>query len=109
MVLCALAVAACTESTSTEQDLAACQLEAIKVYPHWRADQAALDRKTDEEPMRPGQLMGVGPAHDMGDFTRLCMKAKGYEYGTSGNDCPFNPVEPWRNSTREQCYRKATR
>ena len=107
MVLCVLAVGACTDSASTGQDLAACQLEAIKIYPHWRADW-----KTDDEP-RPGQIEGgVGGLSDMGDFTRLCMKAKGYEYDPDGKHCGLadtNRFEHWRNQTSERCYRKATR
>jgi hypothetical protein len=111
MVLCALAVAACADdSTSTGQDLAACQFEAVRVYPHWRADQADFDRKTHDAPVQPGQTMDVGPAFDLGEFTRLCMKAKGYEWNAKGNHCGIydDPFE-WRKDTREQCYRKATR
>jgi hypothetical protein len=107
MVLCALAVAACTESDHTVQDLAACQLEATKVYPHWLAD----NRKTADEPHR--QLEGgPGAASDMGYFAYLCMKAKGYEYDANHNRCGISDVplfEQWTNQTREQCYRKATR
>jgi hypothetical protein len=51
-----LALGACGESKG--QDVAACQNEAVKVYPNWRQDMGAL-------------------AGDMGDFTRRCMKAKG--------------------------------
>ena len=111
MMLCVLAVAACTDdSTSTGQALAACQFEAVRVYPHWRADQADLDEKTAND--RPGQKTDVGPAFDMGEFTRLCMKAKGYEYDPDGNHCGLadtNRFEHWRNQTSERCYRKATR
>ena len=49
VVLCALAVGACTESDPKVQDLAACHWEAVKVYPQWRND--------------------IGAAGDMGDFT----------------------------------------
>jgi len=112
MMLCVLAVAACTDdSTSTGQALAACQFEAVRVYPHWRADQADLDEKTANEPHRPGEKMDVGPAFDMGEFTRLCMKAKGYEWNANGNQCGVTDdlFERWKKDTREQCYRKATR
>jgi hypothetical protein len=109
MVLCTLAVVgACTDSISTKQDLAACKLEAIKIYPNWGADW-----KTDEEPHRPGQIEGgVGGLSDMGDVTRICMEAKGYEYDPDGNHCGLadtNRFEHWRNQTSERCYRKASR
>jgi hypothetical protein len=108
VVLCALAVGACNEKDHKGQDLAACKLEAVKVYPHWQDDQADLDRKTANEPYRPGQKMDVGPAFDMGDFTRLCMKAKGYEWNANGNQCGVSDdlFECWKKDTREQCYRK---
>jgi hypothetical protein len=111
VVLCALAVGACDNSATTGQDLAACQLEATKVYPHWQDDQADFDRKTANEPHVPGEKTDVGPAFAMGDFTRLCMKAKGYEYNPNGNRCNVSDdlFERWKRDVREQCYRKATR
>ena len=112
VALCALAVAACDENDRTGQDLAACQFEAVRVYPHWRADQADFDSKTANEPHQPGRDVAAGPANDMGYFTFLCMKAKGYEYDPNHNHCGINDVplsEQWKNHTREQCYRQATR
>jgi hypothetical protein len=59
VVLCALTVGACTESDHKLQDLAACQLEAIKLYPNWPADD-------------DGSVTGVARGH----FTEICMTAK---------------------------------
>jgi hypothetical protein len=74
-----LALGGCGESK--EEDLAACQMEALKLYPNWRADNMAL-------------------ATDMGDFTNLCMKVKGYV----GDACP--PGGGWASEVLDQCYRK---
>ena len=49
-----LALGACGQNT--RQDLAECRVEAIKVYPNWK----------------------TGGKDDLGDFTYLCMKSKGY-------------------------------
>jgi hypothetical protein len=87
VVLCALAVGACDDSAPTGQDLAACQVEAIKVYPHWRNN--------------------LGVAGDMGDFTYLCMKAKGYEYADLCSSAKTGVSDSWINETSERCYRKA--
>ena len=108
VVLCALAVGACTESDHKGQDLAACQLEATKVYPHWRGNMDVGIRATS---------------------TYLCMKAKGYGYDdaclpTSGADASAAALptvgqparrssgmrdgrDDWINETSEHCYRKA--
>jgi len=68
---------------SKERDLAECRTEAIKVYPNWRTNNLAL-------------------ALDMGDFTFLCMKSKGYvsNYATPG------PCGGWEGALEENCYRK---
>ena len=104
----ALAVGACTESDHKGQDLAACQLEATKVYPHWRGNMDVGIRATS---------------------TYLCMKAKGYGYDDaclpeSGADASAAALptvgqparrssgmregrDGWINETSEHCYRKA--
>ena len=107
VVLCALAVGACSESDHKGQDLAACQSEAIKIYPHWRGNMDVGIRATS---------------------TYLCMKAKGYGYDDaclpeSGADVSAalptvgQPArrssgmrdgrDGWINETSEHCYRKA--
>ena len=86
VVLCALAVGACTESDPKVQDLAACHWEAVKVYPQGRND--------------------IGAAGDMGDFTYRCMKAKGYEYADACNPTKTGG-DRWINETSEHRYRKA--
>ena len=86
LVLCTLAVAACTESDHKVKDLSACHWEALKVYPQWRND--------------------IGAAGDLGDFTYRCMKAKGYEYADACNPTKTGG-DRWINETSEHCYRKA--
>jgi len=86
LVLCTLAVAACTESDHKVKDLSACHWEALKVYLQWRND--------------------IGAAGDLGDFTYRCMKAKGYEYADACNPTKTGG-DRWINETSEHCYRKA--
>jgi hypothetical protein len=77
-----LALSACGDSK--ERDLAACENEAVKLYPNWRDNNGAL-------------------AVDMGDFTYRCMKAKGYAFASDA--CP--PGGGWASETMEHCYRKS--
>ena len=106
-VLCALVLGACSESDHKGQDLAACQSEAIKIYPHWRGNMDVGIRATS---------------------TYLCMKAKGYGYDEgclpeSGADASAAALptvsqparrssgmrdsrDGWINETSEHCYRK---
>jgi hypothetical protein len=77
-----LALGACGQNK--RQDLAECRMEALKVYPNWKSDNLA-------------------GAVDMGDFTFLCMKKKGYADSLT---CPSNPGNGWISETDEQCYRK---
>ena len=87
VVLCALVVSACSESDHKVQDLAACRLEAIKLYPNWPA--------TDD-----GSVTGVARGH----FTEVCMNAKGYEV-----HCPadLGGLTVWVTQNMDRCYRKA--
>jgi hypothetical protein len=87
VVLFALAVGACTESDHKVQDLAACQLEVIKLYPNWPMDD-------------DGSVTGVARGH----FTEVCMTAKGYEL-----QCPadLGGFTVWVTQTNDRCYRKA--
>ena len=107
-VLCALVLGACSESDHKGQDLAACQSEAIKIYPHWRGNMDVGIRATS---------------------TYLCMQAKGYGYDDaclpeSGVDASAAALptvgqparrssgmrdgrDGWINETSEHCDRKA--
>jgi hypothetical protein len=80
-VVSLLALGACGDSK--EGDLAACENEAVKLYPNWRDNNLAL-------------------AVDMGDFTFRCMKTKGYAFDSGA--CP--PGGGWASETMERCYRK---
>jgi hypothetical protein len=55
-------------TATTQQDLAGCEVEAIKVYPNWRSVASNMSLSG---------VSGVGGAADMGDLTLLCMMAKG--------------------------------
>jgi hypothetical protein len=87
VVLCALAVGVCSESDHKVQDLATCQLEAIKLYPNWPADD-------------DGSVTGVARGH----YTEICMTAKGYE-----EHCPadLGGLTVWVAQNTDRCYRKA--
>ena len=82
-VLCVLAVGACSESNHKKQDLAACKLEAIKLYPHPDGDK--------DEAL-------------IGNFAETCMTAKGYDH-----DCPadLRGFDEWITQSMDRCYRKA--
>jgi hypothetical protein len=59
LLVALLALGAC--GGSKESDMAACQNEAVKVYPNWKQNNGAVD---------------------MGDFAYRCMKAKGYAFAS---------------------------
>jgi len=75
-----LPLGACGDSKERGSDLAECRTEAIKVYPNWRTNNLGLD---------------------MGDFTFLCMKSKGY---VASDACPLG--SGWEGEIEEKCYRK---
>ena len=76
-----LALGACSQSKG--QDLAACQVEAIKVYPHFRER---------------------GDMNDQAEFITYCMFAKGYGFT---DRCVTDVGESvFLNRNSEDCYRK---
>ena len=63
VVLLAIALAGCGSRAPTSQEVAACRLEAERIYP-----KAEGDKSYD--------VIGKGA-----EFTKACMLAKGYDYG----------------------------